>query len=58
MPSSKGVYRIKQDGEPAALVNYGISKGFAIIPKAQYEAEGHKPPFNWLPTREEFENRG
>ncbi|WP_292051251.1 hypothetical protein [Mesorhizobium sp.] len=56
MPA-KGVYRTKTlaSGAEYARVDYGVASSLGEIPRAQYEAQDYEPPFDDLPTKEQYE---
>jgi hypothetical protein len=47
---AKGVYR---DGD-SAIVDYGTTARMPV-PKKDYVAKGYRPPFDELPTKEQYE---
>ena len=52
-----GVYRTKDStGAEYALADYGAS-ALGELPRSLYEERGYKPPFDQLPTKEEYEAR-
>jgi len=53
---AKGLYRETGTGENAELARVKFPDGSELdIPRHEYEAEGHEPPFHELPTRIEYE---
>jgi hypothetical protein len=58
--TARGLYRTKTPGSDAeyAFVDYGVSSSLEdTIPRSQYEAQGYRPPFDELPTKETYEAR-
>ncbi|WP_186399197.1 hypothetical protein [Stappia sp. P2PMeth1] len=56
MPA-KGIYRTKTpvSGAEYAFVDYGVPSSLGEIPRFQYDAQGYEPPFDKLPTKDEYE---
>jgi hypothetical protein len=52
-----GIYRTKteESGTEHAYVRYGSSAGLEGVTRAYYEEHGYEPPFEELPTKEEYE---
>ena len=46
----KGLYR-----EPGGWVQVDLGKIRISIPRKKYEASGYEPPYDQLPTKEEYE---
>ena len=55
--TAKGLYRTKNpaSGAEYAFVDYGVASNLGEIPRSQYEAQGYNPPFDTLPTKEQYE---
>lgn len=56
--SAKGVYRTRTpaSGAEYAFVDYGVASSLGdTVPRDLYETNGYEPPFDSLPTKEEFE---
>ena len=54
-----GIYKTQtpESGAEYASVDYGMALAHHAIPRYQYEAQGYEPPFDELPTKQEFEAR-
>lgn len=54
---ARGVYKTRtaESGAEYAYVDYGVASNAGEIPKARYEAKGYQPPFDKLPTKEQYE---
>jgi hypothetical protein len=52
----KGIYRTVTPGSGAeyAFVDYGVPSSLGELPRAQYEQEGYLPPFDDLPTKDQY----
>ncbi len=57
--AAKGIYRTKtpKGGAEYAFVAYSAASKLGEIPRQRYEAQGYEPPFDYLPTKEEYEAR-
>ncbi len=57
--AAKGLYRTKTPESDAeyAFVDYGVPSSAGEIPRSRYESQGYEPPFDSLPTKEDFEAR-
>jgi hypothetical protein len=55
--TTKGIYRSTSPGSNAeyANVHYGTVAALDSIPRDLYEERGYQPPFDELPTKEEYE---
>ena len=54
---AKGLYRTStpETGAEYAHVHYGNVAALDSIPRALYEENGYQPPYDKLPTKEEYE---
>lgn len=54
---AKGIYRTKTEASGAeyATVDYGNTARLESIGRDLYEQNGYTPPFDALPTKEEYE---
>jgi hypothetical protein len=54
---AKGIYRTKTapNGVEYAYIDYEEVSGIGEIARARYESQGYKPPFDDLPTKEEYD---
>lgn len=52
----KGIYRTKTEetGAEYACVDYGTSRDEGVT-KSYYEEQGYQPPFDELPTKEDYD---
>jgi hypothetical protein len=54
----KGLYRVERGLLGAvAYVDWGAAEGEPFLTRDLYIMNGYKPPFDELPTKEEFEAR-
>ena len=51
----KGLYRRRGRDAEFAFVDYGVPSNIGEIPRSDYEAEGHQPPFDQLPTLAQYQ---
>jgi len=56
--SATGLYRTVTTGSGAehAHLNYGVRSNPGEMTRARYESNGYAPPFDSLPTKEEYED--
>ena len=54
---AKGVYRTRtpESGAEYAYVDYGAPSDLGEIPRSRYEEQSYDPPFDTLPTKEDYE---
>ena len=54
---AKGVYRTKtpESGAEYAWMDYGTPSNLGEIPRARYEEQSYEPPFEELPTKEQYD---
>lgn len=54
--TAKGIYqtRTPESGAEYACVDYGVSSSGGEMTRADYEARGYQPPFDKLPTKEQY----
>lgn len=57
--AAKGLYRTStaESGAEYVFVDYGTPSSLGEIPRQRYEEQGYEPPFNDLPTKEEYETK-
>ena len=53
----RGLYRnvTEVSGAEYVFVDYGNAPSLGEIPRAQYDRAGYQPPFDELPTKEQYE---
>ncbi len=51
-----GLYRTRtpESGAEYAFVDYGAASSLGEVDRSLYEARGYEPPFDSLPTKEEY----
>ncbi len=54
--TAKGIYRTAtaESGAEYAFVDYGVPQSLGEIPRSQYERQGYSPPFDDLPTKDQY----
>jgi hypothetical protein len=57
MPIGKYKTTTPASGAEYAFVHYGVQSSLGEIPREIYEAKGYTPPYDDLPTREEYETQ-
>lgn len=55
--AGKGIYRTAEGGAEHAFIDYGSASSVGEIPRWRYEEAYYEPPFDELPTKEEYEAR-
>jgi hypothetical protein len=57
--AAKGLYRAitSEGGAEYAFVDYGSASSLGEIPRWRYEQANYEPPFDELPTKDEYEAR-
>ena len=54
-PQGKYKTRTEASGAEYAYVDYGVSSNPGQIPRNTYEENGYSPPFDELPTKEQYD---
>jgi hypothetical protein len=54
---ARGLYRSRTRESEAeyAFVDYGVRSSLGAIPRILYDAQAYQPPFDTLPTKEQYE---